>query len=118
MFKKLERMLKRLFQKQVVAKHVHDYSNCVGLYYVDSPTPFRDQFDHVYAYVRVKCKDCGEIEDRKLATYQFLPTKYCAKSDKRQFIDNLKKQGFVQKHEIEMVEYNLFHMIDASRKDL
>lgn len=83
----------------------HHFDKKVGLFYKDDLSQYRNCFDHVEAYIRFKCSKCGENKDILLSSEQFKPEMYYGKSDKEKYIAKLKSQGYMQKHEIALLDY-------------
>ena len=79
----------------------HEYE-LIGYFYKEYLTEYKNVFDEVNAYKRLKCKKCGEISDVLLSSEKFEPQLYKGREKRREdYIQKLKNMGFRQEVELE-----------------
>lgn len=79
----------------------HEYE-LVGYFYKEILTEYKNCFDSVNAYKRLKCKKCGETSDALLSSEKFEPQLHKGREKRREdYIQKLKNMGFSQEIELE-----------------
>lgn len=79
----------------------HEYE-LFGYFYKEYLTEYKNCFDSVNAYKRLKCKKCGAVSDVLLSSEKFLPQLHRGREERREdYIQKLKNMGFVQEVELE-----------------
>lgn len=83
-------MFKRLKKRLCL----HDYEP-IGLFYKESLSKYRNDFDKVNVYKKCKCKKCSKIDNVLVSTEEFAPELYnCGgKLEKIDYKYDLKKRG-------------------------
>ena len=77
----------------------------IGYFYKEHLTEYRNCFDEVMAYKRMKCGKCGKVSDVLLSSEKFEPQLYRGREKRRDdYIIKLKNMGFRQ--EIEIMKKN------------
>ena len=81
--------------KDKINAHECDFKHFLGFYYKLYRTEYRDSFDHVVVYARVKC-DCGNNIDREVSDEKFISSMYhCDNSEREDYIKRLEKKGIL-----------------------
>ena len=79
----------------------HEYE-LIGYFYKEYLTEYKNVFDEVNAYKRLKCKKCGEISNILLSSEKFLPQLHKGREKRREdYIQKLKNMEFRQEVELE-----------------
>ncbi|NHI48064.1 hypothetical protein FDE94_09305 [Clostridium botulinum] len=109
MFKRIIKLFKK--EKQPIHEHKFEISNPIGKYYKLYRTEYRNCFDKVVIYIRVKC-ECGHYADFPLSKDSFLPSLHYSDFEEKQFIENIKKQGIEAEYEINLRTKTVSNRVD------
>lgn len=78
-----------------INKHECCFQDNLGFYYKLYRTEYRNGFDYVTVYTRVKC-ECGRYIDRIVSKEKFLPSLYsCVISEREEYVDKLEKNDIL-----------------------
>lgn len=79
------------FRKKLMCEHEWE---CVGMYYKEHLTEYRNCFDRVVVYKRYICSVCDKIYDEELSCESFVPEMhYRYDARRKEYIRKLQDKG-------------------------